>query len=745
MMASINKFLVVATLVFTFASTVYSGQICLSGIDLVSPQDANLVVECGPHETCYLEKYVTPNGFVLSKVGCKDTQYCGASSIASPNIGVCSECCSDDLCAPTLCKNGGWPTGTGPICYHCQNPLTDPANCPSIKTCGRDGSCGVFKESTGKYTVQCMEKAICASHYSTSTCALCCTTNLCNTNCTQHVITTPPTTAQPTTLPATPAPTTQTMAATTPACVDDPTCPPLLQTFQNAGKDICTQPSFKYFCNKTCSLCPGMTTTPPTTTKMNVCSLSPCIHGTCSVLPSGTFSCACDPGYVDLLCDKTDPCAAHPCQHGTCTTFNNGTFVCTCDAGYQGNLCDTASGPCTSNPCMHGKCYDNGASYTCACYTGYIGQQCDTVDPCTASPCAHGVCTTLTNGSFDCICNTGYTGVLCDKDSGPCTHSPCVHGSCVEVANSFACVCDPDYVGDLCDKKDPCNPSPCQHGTCQVQSNGHIQCHCQPGYDGALCDNQVITCASSHTLCNHGTCHNNGNSYTCSCNTGWTGQNCLKPIKDCKDVQSFGLSGTSTQEVSVVTIGGHQTNILCDMQTDGGGWTVIMNRQDGSVNFPDETYSKYEEGFGDIRSNFWAGLDKMHNLTSDGRAYQLRVELTVANGTTYVANYDDFSIGPPSEYVLHIGQYSGTAGDSLSGHNGFGFTTKEVDHDSNDGTNCGWYLNGAWWFHTCYDSCLTCPYKTPGTNNEHNCRVFSWNELGYCIALKSARMMVRPM
>ncbi|KAL4216364.1 hypothetical protein ACF0H5_024091 [Mactra antiquata] len=251
---------------------------------------------------------------------------------------------------------------------------------------------------------------------------------------------------------------------------------------------------------------------------------------------------------------------------------------------------------------------------------------------------------------------------------------------------------------------DLCALSPCDHGTCSMLPSGTFSCSCYFGYIGLLCDK-------------------------------------VQTLRDCKDVQDHGLARNTTQEVALVTINGHPTNIVCDMQTNGGGWTVIMNRQDSSVNFTDETYSNYEAGFGDIRSNFWAGLDKMHYLTSDSRAYQLRVELTVANGTTYVANYDDFSIGPPDKYVLHVGIYSGTAGDSLSGHDGFGFTTKDVDHDIN-ALNCGRYLNGAWWFHSCYDSCLTCPYKTPGTNN---CRVFSWNELGYCIALKSARMMVRPM
>ncbi|KAH3796736.1 hypothetical protein DPMN_150306 [Dreissena polymorpha] len=49
---------------------------------------------------------------------------------------------------------------------------------------------------------------------------------------------------------------------------------------------------------------------------------------------------------------------------------------------------------------------------------------------------------------------------------------------------------------------------------------------------------------------------------------------------------------------------------------------------------------------------------------------------------------------------------------------------------------------GNWWFHNCADSCLTCAYMTSGIPN---CRAMAWNSLGYCVALKSARMMVRPL
>ena len=52
----------------------------------------------------------------------------------------------------------------------------------------------------------------------------------------------------------------------------------------------------------------------------------------------------------------------------------------------------------------------------------------------------------------------------------------------------------------------------------------------------------------------------------------------------------------------------------------------------------------------------------MHSLTSDGRRYQLRVDLRAANGTQYYEIYDDFNIGPSRDFTLHVGNHRGTAG-----------------------------------------------------------------------------------
>ena len=151
------------------------------------------------------------------------------------------------------------------------------------------------------------------------------------------------------------------------------------------------------------------------------------------------------------------------------------------------------------------------------------------------------------------------------------------------------------------------------------------------------------------------------------------------------------------------------------METDGGGWTVFQRRQDGSVDFY-KNWTDYENGFGDLTGEFWLGLSKIHRLTKEG-SNTLRVDLGDFEGNTAYANYSTFSIGDGStEYILTVGGYSGTAGDSLAYHNASRFSTRDNDND-NYGGNCAQHYTGAWWYYTCYVSNLNGHYFNTATFN----------------------------
>ena len=85
--------------------------------------------------------------------------------------------------------------------------------------------------------------------------------------------------------------------------------------------------------------------------------------------------------------------------------------------------------------------------------------------------------------------------------------------------------------------------------------------------------------------------------------------------------------------------------VYCDMETDGGGWTVLLKRQDGSVDFY-RNWTDYKNGFGNLDGEYWLGLDNMYLLTNlSGDPPQLRVDLADWEGNTSFAKYNQFSVG----------------------------------------------------------------------------------------------------
>ena len=99
-------------------------------------------------------------------------------------------------------------------------------------------------------------------------------------------------------------------------------------------------------------------------------------------------------------------------------------------------------------------------------------------------------------------------------------------------------------------------------------------------------------------------------------------------------------------------------DVYCDQTTAGGGWTVFQKRLNGSVDFY-RYWNDYKHGFGDLKSEFWLGLDKIHRLTSDNNS-MLRVDLKDFEGNTRYAEYNLFSVMSEKEkYKLILGSYSG--------------------------------------------------------------------------------------
>ncbi|KAM6915437.1 uncharacterized protein FYW49_010301 isoform 2-T2 [Xenentodon cancila] len=93
---------------------------------------------------------------------------------------------------------------------------------------------------------------------------------------------------------------------------------------------------------------------------------------------------------------------------------------------------------------------------------------------------------------------------------------------------------------------------------------------------------------------------------------------------DCASVYFNGVRRSGLYTV-MPSMAGMPVEVYCDMDTDGGGWTVIQRRVDGSVSF-DRSWRDYRDGFGDLHAEFWLGNNHIHDLSTQGD-YSLRIDL----------------------------------------------------------------------------------------------------------------------
>ncbi|XP_066269721.1 microfibril-associated glycoprotein 4-like [Branchiostoma lanceolatum] len=182
--------------------------------------------------------------------------------------------------------------------------------------------------------------------------------------------------------------------------------------------------------------------------------------------------------------------------------------------------------------------------------------------------------------------------------------------------------------------------------------------------------------------------------------------------------------------------------VFCDMDTDGGGWTLFQRRQDGTVDFYRD-WADYKTGFpSNLNGEFWLGNDNLYRLAVQ-KVYQLRVDMEDVEGNMAYATYDTFAISPESQnYTLHIGTYSGTAGDSLAYHDRKPFSTKDRDNDENPGS-CARYNKGAWWYNDCIHSNLNGMYQLgPHEGAADGVDWNAWKGPNY--SMKRTEMKIRP-
>ena len=173
----------------------------------------------------------------------------------------------------------------------------------------------------------------------------------------------------------------------------------------------------------------------------------------------------------------------------------------------------------------------------------------------------------------------------------------------------------------------------------------------------------------------------------------------------------------------------HGIQVLCDTETEGGGWVIIQRRTSRDLNFT-RGWDDYVAGFGNKTGDHWLGLQAIHSLCPPSKPCGLRVDMDDKDtpGRTWWAEYTSFSVLElAADFRLSLSGYntSSTAGDAMLidvdrfRNNNMAFTTYDRHNDMDgEGYNCTHTSSGGWWYNGCGNARLN---SQEAIWTEHTC------------------------
>ena len=333
-------------------------------------------------------------------------------------------------------------------------------------------------------------------------------------------------------------------------------------------------------------------------------------------------------------------------------------------------------------------------------------------------------------------------------------------------------VCDTDYRSSYIKKFKVCRSAEFSHEIeAESESDCILECialHESGGCEAYQWNGTTGTCFIQDTLnmTPNSACsdvHNIGVmlprdlAKTITCPEGYTHQPCdvnascellNNNYADCAEI--LVENPTSQSGVYEITPAGTQQikQVWCDMDTDGGGWTVFLKRIDGSVDFY-QNIAAYTEGFGDVCGEYWLGLDALHAMTS-AKTYQIRADMSDWDGASAHSLYASMVVADASDdYRLTLGAFLGGEGGNgfLTNQNMF-FTTYDAERDKQVSVNCAVHHTSGFWYNACSTVHPTSKYYTGGPytgtrNNGIQWRSWSLHSDSW-YSLKTLDMKLRP-
>lgn len=460
---------------------------------------------------------------------------------------------------------------------------------------------------------------------------------------------------------------------------------------------------------------------------MQCCSSTLC-NSKCGNFSSSTFPVPTAPIHsfttmtskTPLVTQSVDHCLSNPCQRGTCSSFLN-TYRCTCEHSWYGRNCDQAATVGVPSTIPTSTITTNPTQGTKQCN--------DDLPDCASADSLKTICPSPTLANYcqkSCGLCSGSSHWLdwspwsvCSETCGSNAHKIRVR-KCSNPANSgsscgsdykevIACnaLCPVDGSWSVWSLWSACSVS-CGNG---IRSRTRFCTNPAPANGGRQCDNPSL---HTETMA----------CFLQSCSVSTALNDCL----DRKHKNTYEPSGVYTIELWRSL---RHINVYCDMETLNGGWTVFQSRRDGFENFYRD-FQDYVQGFGNLLTEFWFGLDDMHEMLQKGPS-ELLIIVSTDYGI-YHTHIPDFAISSGPDYRLHVSGGT-TVGkpllDDMLRSNGARFSTFDYDVDSQPAINCAQHDRGAWWLYSCENKQLNGFYGPLGIYYEG---------FGY---LKSTKMMFR--
>lgn len=226
-------------------------------------------------------------------------------------------------------------------------------------------------------------------------------------------------------------------------------------------------------------------------------------------------------------------------------------------------------------------------------------------------------------------------------------------------------------------------------------------------------------------------------------------KNSIQP-RHCTDLLNAGQHRSGVYSVFHKAAGPSGQSVYCDMDTDGGGWTVIQRRGQygNSVYHFYRNWTEYANGFGDPSNEYWIGNRALHALTSDDEEMALRVVLSNSTEDSVSVDYESVRVGNEDTlFKIQLGKHLRPQGwHAMGTANGQKFSTFDRDNDAAS-EHCAVRYRGAWWYAQCHDANLNGlnlngPHESYADGIEWSVRDGAVSLYSY--SYPAVRMMIRP-